>query len=151
MELRKLQSVVVKYIIINDEYVELRRALAEGKTVQYSPDNCETWLDLDSNAKINFRWPLQNYRINPEEQSIKIGDYLYDIQYNKYHRIENILDENVETSKFRIYKSSINDYDYRIWIPKIGELVVIQLEDYSTGFTVTRWEENSKFIPVPFI
>ena len=90
------------------------------------------------------------YRIKPEEPHIKIGDYIYDIKRNKYYRIENVLDEKVETELFRIYKSSINDSDYRLWKPKPGELVVMYSEDYTTGFTVTLWEKNSKFIPVPF-
>ena len=147
-------------IIRDDEYVEFRKALAEGKTIQYYEcvEQHETyeildkydWLDWKSaNPSVSFSKNLM-YRIKPEEQHIKIGDYIYDIKRNKYYRIENVLDEKVETELFRIYKSSINDSDYRLWKPKPGELVVMYSEDYTTGFTVTLWEENSKFIPVPF-
>jgi hypothetical protein len=143
--------------IMDDEYVEFRKALAEGKTIQLNEaekfaDSNKGWVDLSCISLGYSRnlFPVNYYRIKPEEQHIKIGDYLYDIQFNKYHRIENVLDEKVETKLFRIYKSSINDYDYRLWKPKVGELVVMYSEDYSTGFTVTLWEENSKFIPVPF-
>lgn len=143
--------------IMDDEYVEFRKALAEGKIIQLNEaekfaDSNRGWVDLSciSLGDSTNLFPVNYYRIKPEEQHIKIGDYLYDIQFNKYHRIENILDEKVETKLFRIYKSSINDYDYRLWKPKAGELVVMYSEDYSTGFTVTLWEENSKFIPVPF-
>lgn len=150
----------IPLIIINDEFVEFRKALAEGKTIQYYEcvEQHETyeildkydWLDWKSaNPSVSFSKNLM-YRIKPEEQHIKIGDYVYDIKRNKYYRIENVLDEKVETELFRIYKSCINDSDYRLWKPKPGELVVMYSEDYTTGFTVTLWEENSKFIPVPF-
>lgn len=71
------ESTSRELIVIKDDiYVKFRKAIAGGKTVQYSPDNCETWSDLDSNAKINFRWPLQNYRIKPDEHKFKEGDWV---------------------------------------------------------------------------
>lgn len=56
----------IKYIIINDEYAEFRKALAEGKTVQYYVDGFAVWQDVDSvgNHCISGK---TNYRIKPEE------------------------------------------------------------------------------------
>lgn len=109
-------------------------------------DNVYTWIktqNIDTNIEV------KNYRIKQEEQ-FKVGDWLFDLQYNKYYQIINILEDKVEIATFRVWKSAINDIDYKIWKPKPGELVIMETEDYSTGFTVTPCEENSKFIPVPF-
>lgn len=145
--------------IINDEYVEFRKALAEGKTVEVLTEESNinrkywsldvyTWTktqDIDTNIEV------KNYRIKPEEADIKVDEYIYDIQKNKYYRIVNVLEEKVETTTFRVWKSAINGVHYKLWKPKPGELVIMKTDDYSIGFTVTLWEENSKFTPVPFI
>lgn len=143
----------IKYIVINDEYVEFRKVIAEGKTVQCNRSygeffmNPPIWEDISIQILNNFSPKF--LRIKPEEQ-FKVGDWLFDLQYKKYYRIENVLEEKVETAQFRIWKSSINGIDYEIWKPKPGELVIMKTDDYSTGFTVTQWEKNSKFTPVPF-
>ena len=69
-------------IIINDEYVEFRKALAEGKTVQYNFGNYgidrkdfpNTWKDLDLSIGIlaNRACP-ENYRIKPEPTTTKLS------------------------------------------------------------------------------
>lgn len=133
--------------IIDDEYVEFRKALAEGKSIQSLNIFNETWSNIP-NPKFNGR--PEYYRIKPEEPSIKIGDYIYDIPYDKYYRITDVLEDKVVTETFRLWKSSINGLDYKLWKPRINELVVMSAEDYSTGFTVITWKENSKFTPVPF-
>lgn len=211
-------------IIIDDKYVELRKALAEGKTVevltdtmnidrtywdatlevesylrkkgahQYfkfqsdypsadrkkylfyvdcggdypkgfingcsktSEDNLDnyTYKTLDNvyawvkTQEIDTNIEVKNYRIKPDEYDIKVGDYIYDIQRNKYYIVENVLADKLETKLFRVWKSSIDGVYYKLWKPKQGELVIMKTNDYSTGFTVTTWEENSKFTPVPF-
>lgn len=110
-------------------------------------DNVFTWVKtniIDTNIEV------KNYRIKQEEQ-FKVGDWLFDLQYNKYYQIVNVLEEKVETVQFRVYKSAINGVHYELWKPKPGELVIMETDDYSTGFTVTPWEENAKFSPVPFL
>ena len=142
--------------IIDDKYVEFRKALAEGKTIQcnaregqnditYAAFGHLWWVDVTE-----FKYATNFYRIKPEESKFKVDDYIYDIPYDKYYRITNILEDKVETETFRVCKSYINGTDYKLWKPKVGELVIMSAEDYSTGFTVTTWEENSKFVPVPF-
>ena len=52
--------------LINDEYVKLRKALADGKSIQYNT-SCnvnDSWEDL-SLAHI-FSGPISNYRIKPD-------------------------------------------------------------------------------------
>ena len=73
------------FIIINDEYVEFRKALAEGKTVQYNFGSFglhkhyfpNVWKDLNLSIGIlSDRAHPENYRIKPEP-IFKTGDWVY--------------------------------------------------------------------------
>ena len=72
-------------IIINDEYVEFRKALAEGKTIQFNFGNSgqhkqdfpNVWKDLNLSIGIlSDRAHPENYRIKPEP-IFKTGDWVY--------------------------------------------------------------------------
>ena len=67
-------------IIINDEYVEFRKALAEGKTIQMYckyDDVPPFWDDMTEVIKsIGFVMTKDNYRIKPEEPKFKVGDFI---------------------------------------------------------------------------
>ena len=64
-------------IIIDDEYIEFRKALAEGKKIEYNPKR-----------PVHNRWDevtiiapsqddiIDNYRIKPEEPKFKVGDWV---------------------------------------------------------------------------
>lgn len=56
----------MEYIIINDEYVEFRKALCEGKTVQYYVDGFAGWQDVTTVGN-HCIVGVKNYRIKPEE------------------------------------------------------------------------------------
>ena len=81
-------------IIINDEYLPYRKALAEGKTVERNYfsgiDNPNSWEPM----REDFTGAPRFYRIKPEEPKFKVGDwvrqgtrvfqYSYtDLQYDK--------------------------------------------------------------------
>ena len=145
--------------IIDDEYRELRKALAEGKTIQFNFGNFgpnktdfqNIWKDLDLSIGIlSDRALPENYRIKPE---FKVGDWLYNIPYNKYYRIENVLEDRVETKTFRVYKSAINGIDYSLWKPKQGEWCIVdnsENEDIHISFMVHQWQLDSKWTPIPY-
>lgn len=64
-------------IVINDEYVEFRKALAEGKTIEYNPksqfhDRWDTVLTIDPSKDSSPK----NYRVKPEEPKFKVGDWV---------------------------------------------------------------------------
>lgn len=59
-------------IVINDEYVEFRKALAEGKTIQYI-DREEYWNDIKFNID---NYHLSKLRIKPESPKFKVGDFV---------------------------------------------------------------------------
>jgi len=113
----------IKHVIINDEYVEFRKALAEGKTVQIRSyivapppvDPIEevhyTWKDYTKAIDTSFG--IENYRTKPNEPKFKIGDWV-------------VISEN-PTTPFQINNVALNygpAWFERIsfWEPKEGEL-----------------------------
>lgn len=69
----------VDYIVINDEYVEFRKALAEGNTIQCNQSGY--WEDLNHIPLFNQN--ISNYRIKPEEPQFKVGDFVRIIPKSK--------------------------------------------------------------------
>ena len=70
-------------LVIDDEYIEFRRALAEGKTIQLNEaekfsDPKRSWIDLSCTCLGDSRllFPVSYYRIKPESRFIK--SYLKD-------------------------------------------------------------------------
>ena len=102
-------------IVINDEYVEFRKALAEGKTIQYydcvfQHELCVNldkydWIDLSiATSSFTFSDKLK-YRIKPEkiiesietkEPDIKIGDFVIRKNFNETYKCINIKDDLVD-------------------------------------------------------
>ena len=62
----------VDIYIINDEYVEYRKALAEGKTIQFDSKDGKGFKDWD----VDFSASVEDYRIKPDEPEFKVGDYV---------------------------------------------------------------------------
>ena len=70
-------------LVINDEYVEFRKALTEGKTIQLNEaekfaDSNRGWVDLSckSFGKSTHLFPINYYRIKPDEPKFKVGDFV---------------------------------------------------------------------------
>ena len=77
-------------LVISDEYVEYRKALAEGKTVEriYSRGTPnERWQE----CPIYTEFPLEDYRIKPDEPEFKVGDYIITPNHGirLIHKIDN--------------------------------------------------------------
>lgn len=72
-------------LVINDKYVEFRKAFEEGKTIQvdvnywaFPETNIKKYVDLPTDLK-NFSWDkytVDCYRIKPEESKFKVGDWV---------------------------------------------------------------------------
>lgn len=119
----------VKYYVINDEFVELRKALAEGKSIQMlcRYDKMEPiWDDMTEVIKsIGFVDVKENYRIKPEEPKFKVGDWVR----NRINEIGQILQEDYKGKG--LYKISnthalkcevgTSAKDLTIWVPKKGD------------------------------
>ena len=107
-------------VIINDEYVEFRKALAEGNTIQYyeciyqhemdlNLDRYD-WLDWKSATPSSSFTKTLKYRIKPEEPKFKVGDWVRDG--------ENIY-QFIEPSSIYSYESSLQRCE--LWKPQLGE------------------------------
>ena len=66
----------VTAVIINDEYSEFRKALAEGKTIQVLQQHKDNWIDID---QILLNTDLSRYRIKPDEPKFKIPAYFKEL------------------------------------------------------------------------
>lgn len=110
-----------KLIIIDDEYVELRKALAEGKTIQVydviyqhlTDPKLDTygWKDFKSFTKSStFTHSPETYRIKPEEPKFKVGDWVRDGK-NIY--------KFIEPSSTYSYELSLNRCE--LWQPKLND------------------------------
>ena len=146
----KWDDINITYIL-NDEFVEFRKAGAEGKQLQVSYPNSPhptTWYD-ESYHRISWS-DNQLVRIKPES-TIKVGDWLFDVQYKTYHRVNRVLSDRVELNEFNILLSVIDGYNYEIWKPKIGEFCIMELEQANhSAFVVQEWEENARWTPIPY-
>ena len=61
-------------IIIDDEYIKFREAIAKGKAVEYL-DFRDEWRDLKENCVLIEAIPLKDLRIKPEHK-FKVGDWV---------------------------------------------------------------------------
>ena len=66
-------------LVINDEYVEFRKALAEGKTIEYLGQSSNLWQELED---ANFNLHQTCYRIKPDEPKFKVGDFVRYIHHS---------------------------------------------------------------------
>ena len=61
----------------NDEYAEFRKALVDGKQIQYNahchPDISGVW---KRDKLLDFHLPVANYRIKSDKPEFKIGDWI---------------------------------------------------------------------------
>ena len=60
--------------VLNDSYSTYRKALAEGKTIEYL-NYKEEWENLTKNCRRLEGVPLKELRIKPEEPKFKVGDW----------------------------------------------------------------------------
>ena len=67
-------STVNFILVIDDEYVEFRKALAEGKTIQYYVDGFVGWQDVKS-IEQSYMHP-DSFRIKPDVPKFKVGDWV---------------------------------------------------------------------------
>ncbi len=116
----------VKYYVINDEFVELRKALAEGKSIQmlcrYNKME-PIWDDMtDVIRSIGFVDIKENYRIKPEEPKFKVGDWVVEIHSTTKAQVLELFGNQIRV-KF-CYPDAIittDSSDFIPWVPKKGD------------------------------
>ena len=125
-------------IIINDEYLPYKKALAEGKTVQYKGLSTQTWCTIQPELGHTFGgMHVSNYRIKPEEPELKVGDWII---VNGpagafIECISGINDDTYVLSGTNIcYKSQATK-----WEPKEGDLCIFW-DNHSAGAFIDKFK-----------
>ena len=138
-------STVNFILVIDDEYVEFRKALAEGKTVEYNFGNYginrkdfhNVWKDLDLSIGILAeRASPENYRIKPDVPKFKVGDWVIHNGVVKQvtmtvNGLINSLDKQLAVIK--------KEESLELWKPKINEYFwykndLVKFDDIKTNY-----------------
>lgn len=139
--------------IINDEYVELRKALAEGKTIQANlnywafPETPEKqWDDVISNKidEVFKKYGVNNIRIKPEEPKFKVGDWVV-VTSDFQTRSREYFKGDIITYHDRVQlNGSIgrNENNIRLWQPQPGEWCWFW-DKYTDSFLLTKFHSIS--------
>ena len=122
-------------IVINDAYAELRKAIAEGKIVQYRTIEVlefggerEVWRDINP-ANIS-QYHISVLRIKSDGTQLKVGDWCLDTRDNQLKQVV-----NPESPVICAY--------YTLWQPQPNEWCVFWETDV-TAYTVARFHSRSK-------
>ena len=107
----------VTAIIIKDEYVELRKALAEGKIVQYLGQYSNIWHEV---PEPNFNLHPTCYRIKPDKPNFKVGDFVRYIHSTTAIALEI---NNINGNRYYFTNSEMAclEYELELWQPKPNE------------------------------
>lgn len=113
--------------IINDEFVEFRKALAKGKTIQLNEaekfaDSNRGWVDLSCKSlgeSINL-FPVNYYRIKPDEPKFKVGDF---VRYALSTPARALEINNIDGNRYYFTNSEMSclEHELELWSPVKGE------------------------------
>lgn len=124
--------------VIDDEYLYLRKALAEGKIIQGEWKSCDgesTWLDTAEFTEYT------NYRIKPDEPTFKVGDWVTR-DYDKYIYLINSITRN-EAEVFNGEHSVISLKSIKqLWKPQPGEWCVFWDDSYKESYVIKRFSHS---------
>lgn len=118
---------IITHVIKNDEYIEFRKALAKGKTIQVINKFSNEWIDLTTVA---FSGPKECYRIKPEELQFKDGDWLINTSSDLIFKYNSSIHLKPNTCCIK-WKPKLNEY---CWDLINGRLVKVKeiIEDNIT-------------------
>lgn len=145
-------------IIIDDEYIHLRSALAEGKTIQLDEaakfsDPNRGWVDLSckSFGSSTHLFPVNYYRIKPKIHKFKVGDWV--VHNGVIKQVTKAVDGLIDSLDNQV-AVIMKDESLELWEPKEGEWCIMydMAEDPdANSVTLQRWNDKSKWKPIPFI
>ena len=104
-------------LIINDEYFIYRKALAEGKTIEYLGQSSNVWHEVPEPI---FILHPTCYRIKPDEPKFKVGDFVTPLNRDincSIWQIDNILSCNTLASGIIL----LDPRTVQLWTPIKGE------------------------------
>jgi len=101
----------------NDDYTEFRKALVDGKVLQWFNENLNIWVDYKEEDAKFFLMCKDKYRIKPDELEYKIGDWVVIPESTQPSYITQFSDKIKE-----IYSDLLNDI--KLWTPRKDEWCV---------------------------
>ena len=103
--------------IINDEYSIYRKALAEGKAIEYLGQSSNTWHEL---PEPNFVLHPTCYRIKPDEPKFKVGDFVIYVHSTLAKALEI---NNINGNRYYFTNSEMSCLEHELepWTPVKGE------------------------------
>ena len=103
--------------VINDEYVEFRKALAEGKIVQYLGQYSNMWHEVQ---EPDFNLHPTCYRIKPDEPKFKVGDFVRYVHSTTAIALEI---NNINGNRYYFTNSEMSclQHELELWTPVKGE------------------------------
>lgn len=116
--------------VINDEYIELRKALAEDKTIQLNEaekfaDSNRGWVDLSckSLGKSTHFFPVNYYRIKPDESKFKVGDFVTNESLKITRQITKVDDDFIYFKEGSWALPHMKEFSNKLslWTPVKGE------------------------------
>ena len=129
------------FIIIDDEYSHLRKALCDGKIIQIwevieqhvsdSSKDIYGWKDFKSlKPHSPFGGEIHNYRIKPKESEFKVGDFIRQtkelgINVSRIYRIKAHISDilySVEKNIYNVDVINANEEYFELWKPSHKEL-----------------------------
>ena len=104
-------------LIINDEYYTYRKALAEGKTIEYLGQSSNLWHEVPEPI---FILHSTCYRIKPDEPKFKVGDFVRYIHTTPIRALEI---NNINGNRYYFTNSEMSclKHELELWIPVKGE------------------------------
>ena len=104
-------------IVINDEFVEFRKALAEGKVIEYLGQSSNLWHEV---PEPDFILHPTYYRIKPDEPKFKVGGFVRYAHSTPARALE-INNINGNRYYFTNSKMSCLKHELEPWAPVKGE------------------------------
>lgn len=138
--------VYITAIIINDEYSEFRKALAEGKVIEYLGQSSNVWHEV---PEPDFNLHPTCYRIKPDGPKFKVGDFVTPLNREincSVWQIDNILSCNTLVSG----NTMLDPRTIKPWTPVKGEWCWFYDNKFSKYAIVSQFKEtwNAEFISI---
>jgi len=118
-----------------DQYADLRRAQADGKTIQYrSSLSGNKWVTL---ASLDYLNPNFEHRIKPDEPAFKVGDWVRYIRTDgcgamqPFGTVTAVIEETIECIQTTNVPYSYPITNYQLWKPQPGEWCWFWTKEYT--------------------
>ena len=132
--------------IINDEYSKFRKALAEGRTIEYLGQSSNVWHEVQ---EPDFNLHPTCYRIKPNEPKFKVGDFVKYIHSTPARALEI---NNINGNRYYFTNSEMSclKHELKLWTPVKGEWCWFYDSKSSKYAIVSQFKEtwNAEFISI---